>query len=273
MNRGKNIFDFLEDNRIAYHASAPEATEEENLNSALRAIESGSPDFAFVYWPGLDALLHRTGNQSPRIGEKLRGYEDWIERLLEAARQRNKEVRLYVFSDHGMANCEEILDLRAKIESLPLTAGKDYAVVYDSTMARFWFFSDRARNLITSRLELIPQGRIISKEELVRLGAYFPDGYFGEVIFLVKEGVLIVPSDMGERPLTGMHGYHPDDKHSHAMICTNQNGVPDEIASIPDFYKLMVLEASMAKQLNAGGVRSAGITGEEAMVAGCATAK
>jgi len=252
MNRGKNIFDFLEENRIPYHASAPEATEEENLNSAVRAIESGSPDFAFVYWPGLDALLHRTGNRSPQIGEKLRAYEGWIERLIEVARRRHKEVRLYIFSDHGMANCEEVLDLKAKIDGLPLMAGKDYAVVYDSTMARFWFFSERARSLITSRLGLVQEGRILGKSELVEQGVYFPDGYFGELIFLVREGVLIVPSDMGERPISGMHGYHPDDKHSYAMICTNLNDIPEEVSAIPHFFNVMMREAIMAKESNAG---------------------
>ena len=36
----------------------------------------------------------------------------------------------------------QLLDLKARIEQLPLQFGKDYAVVYDSTMARFWFFND-----------------------------------------------------------------------------------------------------------------------------------
>jgi translation elongation factor EF-G len=46
-----------------------------------------------------------------------------------------------------------------KIEPLPLKITEDYAVVYDSTMARFWFFNDRARREITSALEKVPQGR------------------------------------------------------------------------------------------------------------------
>ena len=79
----------------------------------------------------------------------------------------------------------------------------------------------------------------------------FPDRYFGELIFLVKEGVLIVPSHMGERPIRGMHGYHPLDKHSYASLLTNQAEIPQEVAAIPDVFKLMTRDAELAKERNA----------------------
>jgi hypothetical protein len=126
----------------------------------------------------------------------------------------------------------------------------DYAVVYDSTMARFWFFNDRARWLVTRRLQEIKQGRIVPDEELEKLGAFFPDRYFGELIFLAQEGVLIVPSHMGARPIRGMHGYHPDDIHSYAALCTNQDNIPGDIDSIPHMFRLMTRDADLAKARN-----------------------
>ena len=252
MNRGANIFDYLEENRIAYHVSNPEGGEEENLAAMIADIEAERIDFGFLYWPGLDGLLHSVGNQSPEISFKLRAYEAWIEQLLAAARDHYQEIRLYMFSDHGMANCDSLLDLRAEINTLPLRMAEDYAVVYDSTMARFWFFNDRARQLVTQKLETIAAGRIIPDEELKDLGAFFPDRYFGELVYLVNEGVLIVPSHMGARPIQGMHGYHPLDKHSYAVLCTNQASIPDEIKAIPDIFRLMVRDVSLAKTRNAG---------------------
>jgi len=69
------------------------------------------------------------------------------------------------------------------------------------------------------------------------LHCLFPDRYFGELIFLVEEeGVLIVPSHMGERPIRAMHGYHPLDKHSYAALLTNQTEIPDDISAIPDLF-------------------------------------
>src|SRR5213079_2860688 len=117
--------------------------------------------------------------------------------------------------------------------------GADYAVVYDSTMARFWFFNERARQQISGCLREIPQGRILPDAELKELRALFPDRYFGELIFLVREGVLIVPSHMGERPIRGMHGYHPNAKHSYAMLCTNQPDLPADVTGITDIFRLM----------------------------------
>jgi len=173
-----------------------------------------------------------------------------IDQLLAAARLHYDEVRLYIFSDHGMANCDRLLDLKAKVEALPVRMEQDYVVVYDSTMARFWFFNDEARRQITECLRAVPQGRILPDDELKQLRAFFPDRYFGELIFLVQEGVLIVPSHMGERPIRAMHGYHPNDPQSYAALLTNQPEIPDDIAAIPDLFRLMTRDAAAAKTAN-----------------------
>jgi hypothetical protein len=249
MNVGPNIFDFLEHQKISYHVSAPQKTEEQNLNALMSDIRRENIDFAFLYWPALDGLLHGVGNQSPLVPQKLREYEKWIRELLAVAGEHYAEVRLYIFSDHGMANCDVLLDLKAKIEPLPLRLGKDYSVVYDSTMARFWFFNERARQEITAALKAIPQGRILPEAELKTLRAP-TDGYFGELIFLADEGVLIVPSHMGERPIRGMHGYHPSEKHSYAMLCANQAEIPEDIVGITDIYRLMTRDAEFAAAKN-----------------------
>lgn len=252
MNRGPNIFDFLEERKIRYHVSAPEKPEAENLDALIRDIEAESIDFAFLYWAGLDGLLHMVGNQSPEVPAKLRQYEAWIEKLLAAAKEHYSEIRLYVFSDHGMANCDELLDLKSVIERLDVKMERDYVVVYDSTMARFWFFNDRARKIITEALQKVPQGRILPDSELDEMRTLFADRYFGELIFLVREGVLIVPSHMGERPIRGMHGYHPADKHSFASLLTNQPEIPAEITAIPDVHRLMTRDAELAHARNSG---------------------
>jgi len=145
LNRGDNIFDYLESQGMAYHVSAPERSEEANLAALLRDIQAERIDFAFLYWPGLDGLMHMVGNDSPQVAVKLRSYEQWLAQLVATAKKHYAEVALYVFSDHGMANCDELLDLRTKIDALPVRMGADYAVVYDSTMARFWVFNDVAR--------------------------------------------------------------------------------------------------------------------------------
>ncbi|HOW63671.1 MAG TPA: alkaline phosphatase family protein [Candidatus Paceibacterota bacterium] len=251
MNRGPNIFDFLTERGIPYFVTDPTRSEDQNRLNLIEAIETEKIDFAFQYWAGLDGLLHGVGNQSPEIPERLRFYERWIEGVLATAKAHYREVHLYVFSDHGMANCDVLLDLKAKIDALPVRMEKDYAVVYDSTMARFWFFNDHARQLVAETLQKVPEGRIISDEELRRYNAFFEDRYFGELIFLVKEGVLIVPSHMGERPIRAMHGYHPTDPQSYAALCTNQPAIPEDVTHIPHLCRLMEKTALQARERNA----------------------
>ena len=250
MNRGPNIFDFLVGNKIPYFVTDTTKSEEQNRDDIIAAIEAERVDFVFQYWAGLDGLLHMVGNQSPEVSAKLRVYEQWIEQVLAAAKNHYAEVHLYIFSDHGMANCDELVDLKAKIDALPVKMEKDYAVVYDSTMARFWFFNDNARKLIHEALGKVPEGRIMPDDELQHYRALFPDRKFGETIFLMREGVLIVPSHMGERPIRAMHGYHPTDPQSYATLCTNQPSIPDDVTHIPHICRIMEKTALLARAKN-----------------------
>ena len=250
MNRGTNIFDFLVKHEIPYFVTDTTKSEEQNRDDIIADIKNERVDFIFQYWAGLDGLLHMAGNQSPEVPAKLRVYEQWIEQVLAAAKKHYSEVHLYIFSDHGMANCNVHVDLKARIDALPLRMGEDYAVAYDSTMARFWFLQDRARPLIAGALGKIPEGRVLPEDELRRYNAFFADGYFGELIFLMKEGVLIVPSHMGERPIRAMHGYHPTDPQSYATLCTNQPTIPEDVTHIPHICRLMEKTALLAKEKN-----------------------
>lgn len=239
MNRGKNVFDLLEEKKVPYYVTDPSLPESEHLRLLLEEIRSKRIDFAFQYWAGLDGLLHMVGNDSPEIPQKLDQYQGWIEQLMAVARENYREVELHVFSDHGMANCDRLLDLRAKIDELGLQMGVDYAVVYDSTMARFWFLKSGVRERVEQVLAGVPEGRVMGEDELRRYRAYFDDHQFGELIWLAQEGVLIVPSHMGERPIRAMHGYHPTDPQSYATLFSNTSDVPTDITHIPHIYRLM----------------------------------
>lgn len=250
MNRGPNIFDYLVEQGIPYHVSTPARGEDGNLADLQAQIAAESVDFAFLYWPDLDGLMHRVGNDAADVPAKLARYETRLASLMATAREHYDEVKLYIFSDHGMANCTRTLDLRRRLAALEAVPAKDYAVVYDSTMARFWFFNEKARAEVTAALGKVIEGRVLPDDELDELGTLFPDRYFGELIFLVEEGVLIVPSDMGEKPLAAMHGYHPDAPHSYAALLTNQSTVPVDVTAIPHIYGMMRSEAAAAHDAN-----------------------
>ncbi len=244
MNRGDNIFDLLERKGVSYHVSDWHDNEEDNLAACKQAIVNEDIDFAFLYMASMDGLLHQVGKDSEKVDEKLRWYEEELGKLLTVARGRFEDVRVFICSDHGMATVNNNIDLMASIEALPLTYGTDYVAVYDSTMARFWFLTDTACSLVKDALGEVDCGRILGQSELEELGCDFEGDQFGELIFLLDPGTIIVPSHMGLKPITGMHGYHPDHEDSNAALLSNvKPTVPLE--AITDIFHLMRAEAGL----------------------------
>jgi hypothetical protein len=244
MNRGDNIFDHLSRAGVPYHVSDWRDTEENNLKALKRDLVQGKIRFALVYMAAMDALLHEVGKESPLVDKKLAWYEQQLEEVLRTAAAHYEQVRLFVCSDHGMATVRRTVDLMSKVEALGLVFGRDYTATYDSTMGRFWFHNPAARERITALLEQVPEGRILPPDELKRLGCDFEGDQFGELIFLVEAGTLIVPSHMGLQPITGMHGYHPDAPDSNASLLSNVEP-PNDPQVITDVFHLMCAEAGV----------------------------
>lgn len=250
MNRGDNIFDVLERGRIPYHVSDWRKGEEDNLQACHQAITTGNIRFAFLYMASMDALLHQVGKNSSEVDSKLAWYEEKLRHMLAVANECYAEVRVFICSDHGMATVESTVDLMHRIEELPLSYPKDYVAVYDSTMARFWFMNDAARLMVSKELDTLDYGRTLQSSELEDLGCDFDGNQFGELIFLLNPGAIIVPSHMGLKPITGMHGYHPDHEDSYAALLSNVE-VPVRMKAITDIFHLMRAEAGLELELPA----------------------
>src|SRR4029077_9546768 len=119
----------------------------------------------------------------------LAWYEAGLRRVWDAARAVREDVRMFVFSDHGMTPIRWTHDLRRDVAATGLTPLKDYLPAYDSTMARFWVETDHARARLTALLEDHPCGTLLSEAELQRLGVWFPDGRYYHLLFLMKPGM------------------------------------------------------------------------------------
>lgn len=243
LNRSKTIFSHLTEKQIPYYVGDSEPNDESQLNKVSELLEKGAINFSYLLMGKLDALMHSVGTSHSKVNQLLNWYDQQIRLLLKKAQTSFEEVSLYIFTDHGMHNVREAYNLQDEIDKLKLTYGKDYVALYDSTMGRFWFMNDLARRKIEDCLRKIEKGSIMSRMELQSLGVYFPDHQYGEMIFLMNPGVLIVPSFMGMKKIPGMHGYHPEEPDSYAMICSNRP-LPKELNTITDIYKLMLSEAS-----------------------------
>ncbi|MFX0196117.1 MAG: alkaline phosphatase family protein [Candidatus Hodarchaeota archaeon] len=241
LNGYRSIFDHMKENRINYKCWNWRTPEKQNFNELLRNVRSSQTQAYFLYTASLDGLIHKTGTLSKHVGQQLSWFSAYIEKIYKEAEERFDQIGLFVFSDHGMTDLIKGYNLDQEIERLKFRFEKDYFAFYDSTMARFWFFSSKAREGILSYLSQLQCGSLLSDEELKSQHIFFEDKRYGEAIFLMKPGYQIEPSYMGRKALKAMHGYHPDDKNSFAVVMANKP-INKEPRNILDLYEIITQE-------------------------------
>jgi predicted AlkP superfamily pyrophosphatase or phosphodiesterase len=236
-----SIFDRLIAQNIPYRAySYHDATDSQILDRARKEISQRVASFYFLYLSEMDMFLHMHCNEPKLIEERLHWYDRRLREVFEEARRIDAEASFLVISDHGMTPVRNHYDLVQELERRDLHMPQDYLAVYDSTMARFWFFDERVRRDIFSSLTNVPCGRWLSDSELRQLGVYFPDHRYGEAVFLLDPGWLVSRGDFngpGWKPC-GMHGYHPDDPYSDAIFLSNHEP-SSEVRTVNDVYLYM----------------------------------
>ncbi|MBK5290872.1 MAG: alkaline phosphatase family protein [Acidobacteriia bacterium] len=237
-----SIFDELDRRNIAHHVyTYHHLTDKQILEQACKDVQNSDAGFYFIYLCEMDMFLHMNCAKPAKVSEKLAWYESQIRELYELARTIDPDTVLTIMSDHGMTPVRQHFDLVSKIEMLAFKMPQDYLAVYDSTMARFWFFNDKTRVAFDNLLNDVHCGHIISERELRDLGIWFDDGRYGEVIFLLDPGWLFAKSDFTNSQWVpaGMHGYHPADPYSDAVFLTNRKP-PVEMRTIADIHACMM---------------------------------
>ncbi len=238
----RSIFDLLAARHVPHkiYSYKDPLSDAQILAHAAADVERGSAEFFFLYLCELDMFLHTNRNQPEKIEEKLAWYEQELGKVFAAARRRDPEASFHIFSDHGMTPVTRHCDLAAEVDGCGFQQPADYLVVYDSTMARFWFFHDEARKAITARLAALDYIRVLTDEELREFGVLFEDRRYGEMVALLAPGCIVAEGGFngaGWRP-AGMHGYHPDDPYAMAVYLSS-HAPPQELASVKDIFNLM----------------------------------
>jgi hypothetical protein len=214
-----SIFDAFRDAEIPYECYTYHThSDAQIMEVAHERVGRSNARVLFLYLSGLDHYLHWNIHDRDGVTTTLAAYEAGLRRIYQAAIRERGDARMFIFSDHGMTPIRWTCDLRRDVETLGLRAPTDYLPAYDSTMARFWVWNDRARERLTDLLAGHPCGRLLSQAELQRLGVWFDDGRYYHLLFLLKPGMLLCPSDMGRVRFAGMHGYHPSEPTADAVL-------------------------------------------------------
>jgi hypothetical protein len=152
--------------------------------------------------------------------------------LTDAAARRGERLGLYLLSDHGMVDVDRHADVMSAVARLGLRMPADFLAFYDSSMARFWWRAQSARSRVHSALANFP-GRWLDGAALAAVGCEFADHAYGDEVFLLDPGALLVPSFMGGDPVAAMHGYDPSHPDMAALLWSNRP-VPSQVRALPD---------------------------------------
>ncbi len=209
---GKSIFSVLRNSNKSFffHGAPTCPTLPEDVYKGL--IEADHPfDFIFLHTGILDGVGHKYGPDSEEVSFALRRLDDILKRISSFLKNKYGEFNFVIFGDHGMVEVKDTVDVEMELKELDLKVGKDYVYFLDSTLARFWFFNENARRLITSVLSEIKEGHVLTEKDKNKYHLNYFHNKFGDLLFMVDPGILIFPNFWNNSiPEKGMHGYEPE---------------------------------------------------------------
>jgi type I phosphodiesterase/nucleotide pyrophosphatase len=243
-----SLWDTLEARGVAWRRWDWRGDETAHLAAAGAALAEGRDELLFCYTAELDALLHAEGSCGAGVAARLARYERWLTEQADAAARRGESLWIYLVSDHGMVDIAATVDVMGALGRLPVRWPRDYLAFFDATMARFWWRGERARGLVQGALGRAQHGRWLTPGERAAAGITVDGDAWGEDVFLLDPGMLLVPSFVGHAPLRAMHGYDPAHPDMAALLWSNRP-VPAGVRHIADVRGFLEAElAALARE-------------------------
>ena len=170
----------------------------------------------FLYLVDLDRVGHVFGPASPEHRRMIDRLDGWLEQLVRTFCDVSPTGQVVLLSDHGMAPVRRSVTI--PFRQIAGRSGEDtYVYFLDHTMCRVWSKRGDLLERIRDHLARVDFGEIVRDEE--RRCAGFASRRWGDLIFLLNEGIVFSPSTYGRGVPAGMHGYHPNCDTQTAVFC------------------------------------------------------
>lgn len=211
-----SLFDVFREHGIDYrYFMAPISKHDEpTMQNVLNEIRDGGQVF-FAQFSDTDALVHRDGVASETRHRVVREVDERVRKLKVAMDERFEDPWIVICGDHGMTDCHEYLDIwnpvQEEARKMGFVRGVDYLMFLDSTLARFWFYSDEARKKLLPFIEtlLSEKGEWMTDAYRKERGIADNPEWYGEVIWKAETGIGIFPDYFHglDDKYIGMHGF------------------------------------------------------------------
>ena len=112
------------------------------IELAEKEIKRGT-DFIPLYVGETDSIGHRYGSDMESIKPTLQSTDKLLHVIYDIAIKAG--YCFCVMGDHGMVPVTEKVDVIRELKQTGCRLHKDYEAFYDSTLARFWFYNEHAK--------------------------------------------------------------------------------------------------------------------------------
>ena len=203
------IFDVFRKHNIPYVCIEPWIRgDKEVFRKAKKMIrKNGRNRFWYIKFSHLDHLGHKFGPEPSMFTDELNKIDTYVKDIVNLAKTIQDNLGILIIADHGMSRVHSKLNVADELSQLNVQMYKDYLVFVDSTVIRFWFFSEGAMHEVSKTLSRLKCGHMLSMEEKKFL--HVPaDPKYGEIVFVLDEGFVNHPSYFNQKSeVKGMHGY------------------------------------------------------------------
>lgn len=212
-------------------------------------ITENTLDFFFTY--ETDPIGHYYGPNSKELDQKLSIIDVKIKELYGIANEKYDKVNLFLFSDHGMVEVKNNINVQKELETMNLIKGVDYIPFYDSTMVRFWIDDLGVRDKIINKLNSVKHLTYLDENLKNKYHINFKSRKWGDLFFLADPGYRIFPDNFAPVKFNtkGMHGYFPEFIDSKGIFITNCLKTNKKTIRVIDIMPTMLKVLNLEKKI------------------------
>lgn len=226
----ESLFDLCrEHGRSFRYLAHPVSGDDEEIHDILvRELRAGTDHDLFVaQFSVTDEMGHHHGPFSDAMQHGfLAGLDDKIAGIHAALSAGYDDWDLFLCGDHGMAPVHREINILAALRDADAKPARDYVVFVNSTLAVFWYRTERGRRAVEDVLPRVPGTRVVSDEERRRRRIPL-DSRWGDRMLAADPGVMFWPDyfHVTDSKIVGMHGYLDKVEESLGMgVLASSNG-------------------------------------------------